>query len=391
MKFLKSAFIRLLLAASLALITAIAFAWPPERESSTSAQPYIVVVEKGSPAHPRNSEGGIVALHEGSWFQIWSEWFNSPKMGDDLGPSHLVAAVSQDEGRTWRDKHVLVENNPGDLNVMPASILRLDDGSIMLQYRRLHSRSSTSGFVQISTTEGTSWSPPTRIWGPKDPYTGPANSTLMQMGSGRLILPVLLIHGELWAKGEHILATTYWSDDRGRTWQRSNSMVDLPLRGAMEPTVAEKPDGGLLMVLRTELGSIFYSESTDGIQWSLPQTLGIRAPESRASVARIPNSKDMVLVWNNGLYDPASRNGHFGLRTPLTVAISRDGGRTWVNRKNVEADPNYEYTNIGIAFPSPAKMVLSYMASHTEANGNFGRTALDLRNAVIPISWLFEP
>ena len=132
-------------------------------------------------------------------------------------------------------------------------------------------------------------------------------------------------------------------------------MLDLPLRGAMEPTVAEKPGGGLLMALRTELGSIFYSESTDGIQWSLPQTLGIRVPESRASIARIPNSKEMVLVWNNALYDPSSPNGHFGLRTPLTVAISRDGGHTWVNRKNVEADPNYEYTNIGIAFPSRAK------------------------------------
>ena len=215
MKLLTSRCIRATFAAGLALITAAAFAWPVERESSTSAQPYIVVVEKGSPTHPRNSEGGIVALRDGSWLQVWCEWFPSLKMGDDLGPSHLVAALSRDEGRTWQDQHVLVENNAGDLNVMPASILRLDDGSIMLQYRRLHSRSSTSGFVQVSTTEGTSWSPPTPVWGPNDPYTGPANSTLMQMESGRLILPVLLIHGELWSKEEHILATTYWSDNRG--------------------------------------------------------------------------------------------------------------------------------------------------------------------------------
>jgi sialidase-1 len=168
-------------------------------------------------------------------------------------------------------------------------------------------------------------------------------------------------------------------------------MLDLPLRGAMEPTIAEKADGGLLMVLRTELGSIFCSESTDGRQWSPPQTLGIGSPESRSSIARIPNSKDLVLAWNDSLYDPASRNGHFGRRTPLTVAISRDGGHTWINRKNVEADPNYEYTNIGIAFPSKGQMVLSYMASPSGANGGLGRAGIDLRNAIVPLKWLYKP
>jgi len=359
---------------------------------SDSLQPGIVVVAKGSPEHPRNSEGGIVELRDGSWLQVWSEWNRSPDSGHDYGSSHIVQALSHDQGRTWQDQRVLVENHAGDLNVMPASILRISTGEILLEYQRNHNRSSTSGFVQVSRDEGVSWSPPIPVWGPsKGTYILAANSTLMQMSTGRILLPVTLVRGEVWGREEHDVAGIYWSDDQGRTWLKGDVELDLPMQGAMEPTVAERPDGSALMVLRSELGSIFSSESPDGIHWSLPQTLGIRTPLSRIAVARIPHSPDMVLAWNNSLYDPKSRNGHFGLRTPLTVAISRDGGRTWGNFKAVEAAPDYEYTNIGIAFTSQGKMVLSYMASRTRADGSFGRTAIDLRNAIVPLEWLYQP
>jgi sialidase-1 len=141
--------------------------------------------------------------------------------------------------------------------------------------------------------------------------------------------------------------------------------------------------------LRTQLGSIFVSESPDGITWSMARTSGIAAPESRALLARIPRSNEMVLVWNDSAYDP--RHHHFGVRTPLRVALSRDGGRTWILRKSVESDPRYEYTNFGIGFSSTGKMILQYMASTEEPNGRFGRTAIDLRNAIIPLEWLRKP
>lgn len=361
-------------------------------EAAAPAKPYVVIVENGSREHPRNSEGGIVELRDGSWLQIWSEWVHNPEVGNDLSPSNLVMAVSHDEGRTWQDKHIVVKNNPGDLNVMPSSIIRLDNGELALEYQRNHSKSSTSAFIEFSRDEGATWSSPVRIWGPtKNSYVLASTSTLRQMSNGRLLSPVTIVPGQVWGKEEHDVVGVYWSDDRGQTWRQSDTRLDLPMRGAMEPNVAERADGTLLMVLRTELGSLFGSTSSDGIHWSLPQTLGVGAPESRASIARLPHSKDLVLAWNHSLYNPKSRDGHFGLRTPLTVAISKDGGKTWINRKNIEGDPDYEYTNIGIAFTSKGMMVLSYMASRMTANGSFGRTAIDLRNAIVPIRWLFEP
>ena len=161
------------------------------------------------------------------------------------------------------------------------------------------------------------------------------------------------------------------------------------MRGAMEATVAERPDRTLLMVMRTQLGSIFVSESADGIHWSMARTSGIAAPEARPFIARIPHSNEMLLVWNDSQYDP--RHHHFGVRTPIRVAISRDGGRTWINRKTIESDPRYEYTNFGIGFSSKGKAILQYMASKEEPGGRFGRTAIGLRNAIIPLEWLRKP
>ena len=70
----------------------------------------------------------------------------------------------------------------------------------------------------------------------------------------------------------------YYSDDNGRTWQECRNYVDLPLRGAEEPKIAELRDGRLMMIMRTQLGSVFKSISEDGgASWSRGQTTGLMA------------------------------------------------------------------------------------------------------------------
>jgi sialidase-1 len=205
------------------------------------------------------------------------------------------------------------------------------------------------------------------------------------------VLPVCYPKGEIFGNDPQKprFATIFWSDDRGQSWRRSNLVLELPMRGAMEPTVAEKPSGGLLMVLRTQLGSIFVSESDDGIRWSPPQTSGITTSESRSCIHRIPGTSEMVLIWNPARYQPALH--HLGLRTPLAAAISSDNGKSWSRRKEIESDPNYEYTNMSMDFTSNGKMIVHYMASRMLPGGQFGRSAIDARVAVVPLEWLRRP
>jgi hypothetical protein len=46
-------------------------------------------------------------------------------------------------------------------------------------------------------------------------------------------------------RNDQFQAFCYFSDDDGRTWQSSTEQMDLPGRGAEEPSVVELKDGSL--------------------------------------------------------------------------------------------------------------------------------------------------
>ena len=160
----------------------------------------------------------------------------------------------------------------------------------------------------------------------------------------------------------------------------------------MEPHIVELKDGRLLMYMRTELGAVFQSESGDGgAIWSKPQTTGLKAPESMPCLTTIPKTGDLLLIWNNGFYDPDF--DHCGKRTPLTVAISRDEGKTWENFKDIETDPTYEFTNPSCHFTSRDKVIITYVASKMDnpnPPGRLGRSCMPLKEAIADVEWFYE-
>ena len=88
------------------------------------------------------------------------------------------------------------------------------------------------------------------------------STSLLQWRSGRLLLP---FHGGAGHQAsQHNVVYCCYNDDDGQTWSRSNQPLDLPMRGPMEDSVAELPDGELAMSLRTQSGTVFLSRSMDG-------------------------------------------------------------------------------------------------------------------------------
>ena len=103
----------------------------------------------------------------------------------------------------------------------------------------------------------------------------------------------------------------------------------------------ELKDARLMMFIRTTLGSQYLSWSGDGGEtWSPARPSEILSPLSPASIKRIPKTGDLLMVWNDHAgIDPALRDK----RTPLTVAISRDEGKTWIHKHNLLDDPDGWY------------------------------------------------
>ena len=155
----------------------------------------------------------------------------------------------------------------------------------------------------------------------------------------------------------------------------------------MEPSIAVLEDGSLRMSMRSQLGSVFISESHDaGESWSPPQTTGLKSPESCTVLARVPGSNRMILCWNDSTYVPTHH--HYGLRTPLSLAASDDAGKSWTKLFDIEDGEYMEYTNLSWFFRSDGDGIVTYLESEGTPDGSFGRSGMSLKAAIIPGSML---
>ncbi|MNI32807.1 BNR/Asp-box repeat protein [compost metagenome] len=193
---------------------------------------------------------------------------------------------------------------------------------------------------------------------------------------------------------QHNTVGCYFSDDEGETWTRAEGTVDLPMRGAMEASVAETSNGLLLMSIRSQLGTVFMSTSKDsGNTWSLPQSSGLKSPESCTCLRRIPDTDAILLLWNDSQYEPNKH--HFGRRTPLSAAVSKDGGESW-NRIGNLAEGPYEFTNLNCMFTKSGKAIVTYMQvedpafQEPEKDPPFKRVGMDQMVAVMDMDELIE-
>jgi sialidase-1 len=277
-----------------------------------------------------------------------------------------------------------MQENIGSQNVMSVSLLRLtapraDGGTLGFFFIRKDGPDKLHAYLRTSEDDGASFSPPVQVF--HEPgYHVMNNDRVTLTSSGRLICPVAWIgHVE---KQRHFVSFSYISDDAGKTWRRGKGTVNINPegRGALEPQVLEMNDGRLLMIVRTTLGYIAASYSTDGGEtWSTPESWGVRSPDAPATVRRIPATGDLLLVWNDR-YQPGA--DHQGKRTPLTVAISQDEGKTWRHRRNLEGadDRTFAYTSLIFV---QERVVMSYYDRDSKSG------LMSNRFRSLPLSWFY--
>lgn len=350
------------------------------------ADPVATLVLTPSEGNPRNSEGDFITLKDGRILFVYTRFTSG---GSDHDAADLVSRISADQGKTWSTDDDTVIANEGDWNVMSVSLLRLADDRIALFYIQKNSLSDCRPVVRYSTDEARSWSEPTKIIPDEQiGYYVLNNDRVVQLASGRLVVPVALHNRPGWDqpdwKGE---IACFLSDDGGATWRRSATMQKAFDRSgervsAQEPGVVELNDGRVLQWVRTTSGQQYRSFSRDGGNtWSAFEPMGIASPNSPATIERIPTTGDLMLVWNN--------HAHLGvherkLRTPYTVAVSRDEGMSWQHVKNLMDDPNGWYCYTALMFVGD-HVLLGHCAGDRRTGG-LNRSQITR----FPIAWLYE-
>lgn len=122
------------------------------------------------------------------------------------------------------------------------------------------------------------------------------------------------------------------SDDGGETWSTYGNLTSP--KGVIQPTVVQRRDGSLLMLMRSRDGEIWRSTSDDlGRSWEEAHPTELPNPNCGVDMVRL-HSGNIALVYND---TPRGR-------TPLTVALSTDEGVTWEFKRDLETEEGeYSY------------------------------------------------
>ena len=129
----------------------------------------------------------------------------------------------------------------------------------------------------------------------------------------------------------------YRSTDDGKSWTESAEILSTP--GNIQPTAQQLADGSLVAFFRPRGrdGKLWRSTSTDGGRtWAALERTPLDNPSSRSDFVVLPSGA-LVLACN-----PSPRT-----RAPVSLLLSRDGGKTWPVRRDIETGPGpYGYTAV---------------------------------------------
>lgn len=181
--------------------------------------------------------------------------------------------------------------------------------------------------------------------------------TMIQLSSGEIVAPVSM----LLTDPDRTAVMSYVSEDDGVSWIHGNIIDlggHGHHDGAMEPTLAELRDGSVLMLIRTTLDYLWEARSLDkGRYWRIIQPTKIDASSSPASIRRLVSGR-LCLVWNRlylaGADSGPRRGGQYSeveaswQRQEISIAFSEDEAQSW-------AEPQVflsHHTRHGFAYPS---------------------------------------
>jgi sialidase-1 len=356
----------------------------------------------------RKSEASLVSLRDGGVLLAYASHVG--RSDNDRAP--LVAVRLDAEGRPVTEERVLVPPPEGGFNAMSPALQRLPDGRIGMLFSYRQSQKIASRRFTASADEGESWSEAVIV--ADGQYKTGCHDRFTVHSSGRLLAPCHCtedwdlhhLHvrvarsddaGASWKLGDPItLPYVRWLESEGPDFRRpgpppastpvapgGQAFVQDTESGCIEPGIAERVDGSLLMTIRTAMGTQFGSESFDrGETWSSPRSVEVISPVAPAHLSRIPGTDELLLLWTS---DYNARARLSGRRHTITACISRDGGTSWphAHRKLLVHDPDHSVDYPSVLYRGDEVWIT--LRTSTGQGVLEGRTSTQLMR--VPLEW----
>ncbi|TDE88587.1 hypothetical protein EXU48_22580 [Occultella glacieicola] len=296
--------------------------------------------------HPVDSHAATLTETTGG--DLLCAWFNGPQEGDR--ETNVVLARLPAGATEW-SRPRLIAADPDRSEQNPV-LFRAPGGRIWLLHtsNTPHDRTDAHVLLRTSDDDGQSWSEPRTL------FAGPGfflRNPPLFLADGTWLLPAYQVD----ADGEYSVVAR--STDEGHTWE----VVEVPgSRHRVQMSIAPRADGSLLGLFRSRAADRAYaSESADlGRTWTPPVRTALPNNNSALQHLALADGR-LAAVFNDATMERdqfrfvPSGDGwrKKAVRTPLTLALSEDGGRTWPRRRNLQvADLEYKDAPVGYSYPA---------------------------------------
>jgi len=205
--------------------------------------------------------------------------------------------------------------------------------SVTLYYKVGYSIPEWKTMVVTSKDGGHHWSPPQElVLGDDSGGRGPVKNKPIRLSNGKLLAPASTERGVWRPFADHF---------DGKSWRKiaipSEDTVNL-----IQPSFVETQNGRVIALLRSNNGFLYRSVSEDyGEHWSKAEPTAL--PNNNSGLDAVLFDGSIWLVCN-----PVAEN--WGKRTPLTLFVSKDEGKTFEKVLDLETAPGeYSYPAITAA------------------------------------------
>jgi len=267
--------------------------------------------------------------------------------------------------------------------------------------------------------------------GPDDP--APEIIKLSDAAYGDTFLPRQSAYGNrIWFTTQRSVdyntrvATFFFSDDWGKTWQKRElpSVKPLPVEyphkgprwsiaSGTEPYVTELSEREMIMIIRTPTDCFYKSYSHDGGDtWSTPEPSTFWGTNTTAFFLRLSDGR-VITFWNNT--KPLPEADHRATRPPVTektvigrhedvftnrdaahAAITEDGGKSFIGYREILLNPvraNTDFRYVGGVASSNDKSVHQFQAFELPFGKvlvSAGQNTVSRRLLIFDVNWLYE-
>lgn len=285
----------------------------------------------------------LVRLADGTFLVAWFG-------GHREGEGDVAIWLTRGDGKIWQaPRRLMAEDGLAHWN----PVLFVDGDKVHLFYKVGPTVHDWTTRWTTSPDGGVTWSAPRALVPGDMSPRGPVKNKLIRLSSGDWLAPASVETTELWDAFADI------STDGGNSWTRRDVPFDhrRPTAGRnsdvwsglaaealweTDPDTVFKWDGviqptawedatGVHMLMRSTRGSVYRTNSRDlGRTWS------------EAAPTVLPNNNSGIdLVRTTGgllalVYNPVA--GNWGLRYPISLALSGDGGASWTDTIDLETE-----------------------------------------------------